>query len=209
MSHVRRTQVQRSEQTRKQLIEAAIAVVMEQGLGAATVLEICRRAEVTTGALQHHFGSKSELMATVVSELFTPFTREIEPTPAPQQTPLDERIERLVQRYWKIYGDPRYFAVIEILCAIRHDRVLSETVKVFRAGQVTVLEDFLPREFPEVRMTPHEMRMVVHHVLDLMRGFAIRTLFENGPGFVTDLLDECRHIIREEFEAAVPGGQGA
>ncbi len=200
---VKRTQGERSEQTQKQLIEAAIDLVMERGLANATVTEICRRAAVTTGALQHHFGSKSELMATVVAQLFAPFTREIEPTVDPRGVPLDARIERLVQRYWKIYSDPRYFAVVEILSAVRHDPLLNQIVSRHRSEQVVLLEGFLPQEFPEVALSPVQMRETVHFVLDLMRGFAIRTLFERDPDTDREVVSRCCGIIHGDFAPKV------
>ena len=202
---VRRTQGERSEQTRRQLVNAAIAIVLEQGLANATVVEICRRAEVTTGALQHHFGSKSELLASVVTELFVPFTREIVPLARPESIALDLRVRRLVERYWKIYGDPRYFAVLEILNAIRYESEMGAIVKRFRSEQVTVLEDFLPREFPEVALSPTEMRLAVHWVLDLMRGFAIRGLFEHDRAVQHELIERCCAMIHADFAKALRG----
>lgn len=199
----RRTQVERSEQTRKQLIEAAVDLVMERGLANATVTEICRRAEVTTGALQHHFGSKSELMANVVEELFVPFTREIPPLADPLSVPMMERIGRVVLRYWKIYSDPRYHAVIEILSAIRHDDVMAGIVRQFRQGQVDVLREFLPQEFPEVELSAEAMRNSVHFVLDLMRGFAIRTLFERDPGLDARMRAKACEMIHADFVVAL------
>jgi len=204
-ARVRRTQGERSEQTRRQLVEAAIAIVLEEGLANATVVEICRRAEVTTGALQHHFGSKSELLASVVTELFVPFTREIEPMTRPESTALDKRVRRLVDRYWKIYGDPRYFAVLEVLNAIRYEAEMGAIVKRFRGDQVTVLEDFLPREFPDVNLTPREMRLVVHWVLDLMRGFAIRGLFEQDRQVQHEMIERCCAMIQADFSKALRG----
>lgn len=201
----RRTQVERSEQTRRQLIDAAIDLILEDGLSHATVVDICRRAEVTTGALQHHFGSKGMLVASVVTELFVPFTREIEPLARPASIPLEKRVRRLVERYWRIYGDPRYFAVLEVLNAVRYDPVIGETVRSFRAGQVVVLEDFLPREFPDVRLTPTQMRLSVHWVLDLMRGFALRRLFDTEPSLPHDLIERCCQMILADFAKAATG----
>ena len=204
-ARVRRTQGERSEQTRRQLLDAAIAIVLEAGLANATVVEICRRAEVTTGALQHHFRSKSELLASVVTELFVPFTREIEPLTRPETIPLDQRVRRLVDRYWKIYGDPRYFAVLEVLNAIRYEGEMGAIVKRFRSEQGTVLEDFLPREFPDVDMTPTQMRLAVHWVLDLMRGFAIRRLFEPDSEVQHEMIERCCAMIQADFSKALRG----
>lgn len=208
-TQVRRTQVERSGQTRRQLIDAAIALVLERGFANATVLDICRRAEVTTGALQHQFGSKSELMATVVEELFTPFTRGITPLPHPTSVPFEQRVQRLVDRYWRIYHDPRYYAVIDILSATRHDPVLNDIVARFRRDQLAVLEAFMPREFPEVQLSAREMRNIVHLAIDMMRGFTIRALFEQSDALRSEVQAACKRLISERLAAGLPEGQGA
>jgi len=196
----RRTQEERSEQTRRQLIDATIELLMERGLAQTTVQEICRRAEVTTGALQHHFGSKSELVATVISVLFVPFTREILPLREPLRAPLAARVERLVQRYWKIYSDPRYYAVSEILLAIRHDPVLHRMATEFRAGQLASLIAFVPREFPDVDLPPARLAEIAYFALDLMRGFTVRLLFDPITGLEQQMLDKACRLILDEIE---------
>jgi AcrR family transcriptional regulator len=51
-----------SEETRRdQLMSAAIDIVAEQGLQAATVRQIAARAGVTQGLIRHYFASKEEL----------------------------------------------------------------------------------------------------------------------------------------------------
>jgi AcrR family transcriptional regulator len=201
MPRLRRTQVERSEQTQRQLIDAAIDLIMERGLAQATVQEICRRAEVTTGALQHHFGSKSELMANVIAALFVPFTREIVPLEHPLSVSLEARVERLVARYWKIYGDPRYYAVSEILLAIRHDPLLHRIVSEFRAGQFVTLSAFVPREFPDVALPPKRAAEIAYFALDLMRGFTVRLLFDHDdPALEREMLHKACRLILDEYE---------
>lgn len=197
---LRRTQEERSEQTRRQLIDATIDVLMERGLAQTTVQEICRRAEVTTGALQHHFGSKTELVANVITVLFVPFTREIEPLSEPLRTPLADRVERLVARYWKIYSDPRYYAVSEILLAIRHDSELHKIVTEFRAGQLASLIAFVPREFPDVALSPEQIAEIAYYALDLMRGFTIRLLFDEGRRLEAEMIRKSCRLILDEIE---------
>jgi len=197
---LRRTQGERSEQTRRQLIDAAVELIMERGLAQTTVLEICRRAEVTTGALQHQFGSKSELIATVIVTLFTPFTREIEPLKEPLGVSLEARVERLVSRYWKIYGDHRYYAVSEILLAIRHDPLLHKIVSEFRAGQFATLCAFVPQEFPDVALPAKRMAEIAYYALDLMRGYTIRLLFDHDPALDREMFHKACRLILDEYE---------
>jgi AcrR family transcriptional regulator len=65
----RRTQADRSAQTRGALIKAARELFADQGFAATSRDEIAERAGVTRGALYHHFDSKAAVAAAVVAEL--------------------------------------------------------------------------------------------------------------------------------------------
>src|SRR5580698_6045910 len=66
-----RTQQQRRDETRRALLDAAVESLIEVGFARTTTLEVQRRAEVSRGALLHHFPSKAELLVAAVIELFT------------------------------------------------------------------------------------------------------------------------------------------
>lgn len=53
------------EQVRRALLEAAVALAEEQGLGGITVQAVADRAGVTKGGLFHHFASKQALIDAV------------------------------------------------------------------------------------------------------------------------------------------------
>jgi len=54
--------------TRKQLLKKALKVFSKQGYAATTLEDIASEAEVTRGAIYHHFGGKAELYNTLVRE---------------------------------------------------------------------------------------------------------------------------------------------
>ncbi|HEX2691489.1 MAG TPA: helix-turn-helix domain-containing protein [Kofleriaceae bacterium] len=72
-----RTQQQRREETRRALLDAAVESLIEVGFARTTTLEVQRRADVSRGALLHHFPSKAELLVATVDHLAEMRAREL------------------------------------------------------------------------------------------------------------------------------------
>src|SRR5688572_25187232 len=64
-----RTQQQRRDETRRALLDAAVESLIEVGFARTTTLEVQRRADVSRGALLHHFPSKAELLVAAIAHL--------------------------------------------------------------------------------------------------------------------------------------------
>jgi AcrR family transcriptional regulator len=65
----RRTQAERSADSRRRLIEAAITLLAERGYAGTTLLEIGRVSGLSRGLVTHHFGAKEACMEAVVVEI--------------------------------------------------------------------------------------------------------------------------------------------
>lgn len=59
---------QRGEETRKQIMSAAIELFCRQGYDAAGVAEICTSAKVSKGAFYYHFPSKQALFLAIMDK---------------------------------------------------------------------------------------------------------------------------------------------
>src|SRR5215831_4759381 len=88
-----RTQQQRRDETRRALLDAAVQSLIEVGFARTTTLEVQRRAEVSRGALLHHFPSKAELLVAAVDHLAEMRAREMKAF-ASQLPPDSEQPER-------------------------------------------------------------------------------------------------------------------
>ena len=64
---MRRTK-ENAEQTRRELLEAALTVFSKNGYAATRLEDIAKAAGVTRGAIYHHFGSKADLYLALIDE---------------------------------------------------------------------------------------------------------------------------------------------
>lgn len=69
MGPARGTNAQRTAATRAALVRAARRLFEEQGYAATSTADIVRGADVTRGALYHHFADKLDLLRAVVIEI--------------------------------------------------------------------------------------------------------------------------------------------
>ena len=77
MPEPRSRQAERSEETRRALLEAGRALFAERGYAAVGTEEVVRRARVTRGALYHHFADKKALFRAVFEDLERELVEEL------------------------------------------------------------------------------------------------------------------------------------
>lgn len=103
-SSIRRTQQERRDSTRSTLLGAAIAAVLHSGPN-TSITEIASQAGVSKGAVQHHFDSKSDLLAAVVTAGWDELAEHSAPAPHASAPPAD-RVGALVRASWDAFRRP-------------------------------------------------------------------------------------------------------
>lgn len=78
--------------TRERLVAAAIEVFAEHGYEAATIREICGRAEANVAAVHYHFGDKRSLYEAIFGTLFETL-RARRSAFLPPEAPAEERLK--------------------------------------------------------------------------------------------------------------------
>ncbi|RKI67580.1 TetR/AcrR family transcriptional regulator [Corallococcus sp. AB049A] len=74
---------------RQALVDAAVALIAEEGFGALSLREVARRAGVTHAAPYRHFADKEALLEAVAHEGFRAMAREMRERMAPHTGPLE------------------------------------------------------------------------------------------------------------------------
>lgn len=80
---------------RKQLIDATIASIHEDGFAETTVARISRRAGVSAGIIHHYFGGKEDLLAATLRRLLTDIRNAVSTRLARATTPM-ERVDAII-----------------------------------------------------------------------------------------------------------------
>lgn len=114
----RPTQAERTAAMKQRLIDAAISSLIENGYAHTTSVEVCRRAGVTRGALNHHFADLPALLIEVLERIYA----DVAPA---EQRDRPEPVEAMIRGAWKRLQRPEWKAVIEIWLAARNDPALG------------------------------------------------------------------------------------
>ena len=123
----------RGEATRQRVLDAAVACIAREGFAASNLSRIARQAGVTTGAIQHQFGDKANLLAEVVERSYEQMVDRLARLPAGAE-PLAARVARLVDALWSGYDAASTRASLEILFAMRGDAAFRERSFAFLAA---------------------------------------------------------------------------
>jgi AcrR family transcriptional regulator len=110
----RRTHEERSSETRAAIMGAVVESIAEVGFKRSTAAEIARRAGVTWGAVQHHFGGKDGILTAVLEESFNRFAERLGDVEAAGLS-LERRAALFVDRSWEHFESAHFRSTFEIL----------------------------------------------------------------------------------------------
>ena len=109
----------RSQATKIRLVNSAVESLVEVGFTRTTGVEVCRRAQLTRGALNHHFPDIVELFISALHSVYDNFLQSGEEET--QAGPL----ESFVLKGHSHISKPEFKAVIELWLASRNDPQLG------------------------------------------------------------------------------------
>ena len=103
-----------------------MSCLSELGYIEATVGVVASRAGVSRGAVQHHFGSRAELLIAVVDDLGLALSRTKD---IPSNLPIGERVSRSIHQTWQLLRSPHFKAVVQIWLAMQADKKVFGAVR--------------------------------------------------------------------------------
>src|SRR5512139_2623813 len=131
-ARTRRTQEERSAETRARLLEATIESLIEVGYASTTTTGVCERAGVSRGAQVHHFPRKQDLVVAAVAHLaakHVPVLRERAAALPPDAN--GDRLATVVELVAETFGGELFTAALELWVAARTDAELHAALIPF------------------------------------------------------------------------------
>ena len=141
----RLTQDEKTAETRRRLLDAAILCLIDRGYANTTTSEIAERAGMSRGAQLYHFPKKEELLTSAVEHLFQLMFSDIGEKVG-RLTNENDRRAAAIDMLWEIANGPLTTAWIELVVASRTDQYLRESVRLVN-DRLTQLID---RSFKEL-----------------------------------------------------------
>lgn len=170
----RRTQQERRESTRKRLLDAAVEELIQTGYVKFRTAEVCRRAELSQGALFKHFATKAELVGATAAHLFSLLIADYQKlfaAAAEHEDPIGASLKLL----WQTFNGPLPKAAVELLAAARTDPELATTLSPVIAEHRANLRKAARSLFPDLAARPN-FDAHVRMLHDAMHGAILWTL---------------------------------
>jgi AcrR family transcriptional regulator len=157
------------------LLDAVIDCLVEEGYAKTTTRSISQRAGVSPGALQHHFPSKTDLLAETVRHIRERWVGEMVAQGIPSTRSTKRRYEQLLDRMWGLYRGPLFQALIELTIGGHRDAELSRALADADAQTAGLTERMAPVLYPELAGRPELVELIITGQAT-MRGLALLAL---------------------------------
>jgi AcrR family transcriptional regulator len=204
----RRTQAERSAETQRKLIDAAIAMLHRVGYGGTTTGLIADKAGVSRGAMLHQYPTKVDLMLAVVSEVYHRETTEYQLRGAQLSSP-QERFFQFPDLMWDVLTRPAAIAVLEIMIGSRSDKALAARLaplqRQIEANSRTTVERILKEGgFPDLPEFNAMRRLFVAAV----RGLSIDSMLVKDKAELDEAIKLLSRFLRALYAGDIPPVKG-
>jgi len=174
---VRRTQEERSAETRGRLLDATIESLQEVGYAGTTTRRVAELAGVSQGAQTHHFPYRVDLVCAAIEHLAGRRVDALRDSMQGLSGSVAKRTGTLLDLLWADFSGPVFTVFVKLWVAAADDPELYARLVPVERGMARSVSGFtadLAAEIPQLLRS--EERLVV--VLDTMRGLALSKSFE-------------------------------
>jgi AcrR family transcriptional regulator len=183
----RLTQDEKTAETRRRLLDAAIVCLIERGYANTTTSEIAERAGLSRGAQLYHFPKKEELLTSAVEHLFSLMLGELKEKIL-KLTNENDRRALAIDMLWEITNGRLSTAWIELIVASRTDAYLRESIAGVNDRMTELIDNSFKELFPRPDNAGEDYDLIPQMILFLLEAMALEGKTVN-PVLVTRILN--------------------
>lgn len=198
----RRSHAERTAETRAKILAAVVESIAEVGFLRTTAVEITRRAGVTWGAVQHHFGDKDGILIAVLEDSFNRFAARLAEVRV-DGLALEPRVERFVESALAHFTSPDYASTFEILLDhLRREGSWAKDGASWQLAMSRAWEREWRRFFGDAQLSRRRSGVLQHYTISVLSGLATMLRLEGGDARLREAeLDLLRDTLVRELRA--------
>jgi AcrR family transcriptional regulator len=117
------------ESTRARVVDAAIECILDEGFYRASSNKIAKRAGVTWGVIQYHFGTREALMLAVHERGLHELDRALADAVIEGDS-VEARLASFVDALWAYYRRPEFLAYMQVVLNLSHDPTTADSTRL-------------------------------------------------------------------------------
>jgi len=157
---------------------SVVEAIADLGFQKTTAAEIARRAGVTWGAVQHHFGGKEGILVAVLQDSFARFAERL--SVIDRDTPaLADRVSAFIDHAWEHFASDDYRSSFEILLNFTAEEP-ADGDGFWRGEMLGAWNDIWTELFAEVELPARRRVVLQHYTISVLSGLATMRMLE-GP----------------------------
>ena len=198
----RRSQEERSADTRARLRVATLEMLLELGYARTSTVEICKRAGVSRGAMLHHYPAKTDLIIDTARHRFERARIEME------QLALgfgrgQLTIDAFIAGMWEqVFPMQAVILTLETLVAARADPEFERVIGAFLADMLQGYEAVATSAFADTGFSVEQRHVLVLLTACAVRGLRYQQLMHSSPAVV----EKVKRALKYSLEAVLDAG---
>lgn len=168
----RRSQSERTAETRARLIDATIECLIDSGYTGTTTVAVCKRAGVSHGSLLYHYGTRQRLLGAALDAVYERLRRPV--VESLEQLPLgEERVDALIELMWGAFGAREFKAVLELWLAASNQVDVGWAVWPEAEDFDRGIQPLAVHLFPDVATRMPDFSLYISLIFQVLQGMGL------------------------------------
>jgi AcrR family transcriptional regulator len=199
----RRTQAQRTAETRLRILKAAANLIRRRGYARFRTAEVANEAGISRGAQLHHFPTKDSLVVATLEYVFEQAQILSRRRATAVNQPRD-LIEAVIEDAREFFFSEHFMVAIDIVLSTSTDQAVRRQILDISRKARRPVETAWTEALAASGVSASIAADIVALTLGVVLGMALRTLWDNDPKWFDQLFALWRRMIKVFLEQQLP-----